>query len=410
MFFSPVEGAPDVARSLAARRGWRQRRRGGAERGGAADARRVPSSTAQIDLALSHDPDDATALYVSSCLDIENGDLEEAATRTARLATTPTGSDYARVLAVLIRLRRVNAREPLREALVEAWKRAGRPDLGALPLPGLADLGESLDAFPVLTEEREALLTPGEKLLFLWGQADKSKRLDLAIAAAAQPRQNPLVVNLEVLSELASLALFYSARAASAEDAARRVGKATVESDPGNGDFRLAAWLATGSSNEPFTRDDMDLLEDALARPRFEIPRTELLEELRALAHRWAPEHAGVWGAAASMGLGNAAALLWHRSDVTNWGSPPSAAVRSRASKVLLGMGEPTVSLANDPRLHDRERPRIEGCQAERRPGYRIRRSEPLGSVPGLASRGDCPAQKRLGTWPFAARWREWTP
>jgi hypothetical protein len=99
----------------------------------------------------------------------------------------------------LIERRRGQRDEPLREAVVLAWKEAGRPDLGAKPMLRASESwGELL---PQFDSQARARLTAGERFVFdNASPATSSAYVEAAIRAAADAEKSPVVVNLDPVS------------------------------------------------------------------------------------------------------------------------------------------------------------------------------------------------------------------
>jgi hypothetical protein len=357
----------------------------------------------QLAPLISRQVPEAGALFVAACIEIEEGNLDAATAHVAQLATSPASSGHASVLAALIDRRRRDGKEPLRLATIEAWKAAGRPDLGSHPLPGL-DLSDSaLEAIPPITPEQSTTMTPGDKLLFITGPSTTATRLESAIAATADSASNRPVVNYEVLVELALQAPFTPERAPSAMDGVRKAGDALVRSDPDNGYFQVAAWLASGSPQRGLSIDDLDALERAVAKPRFEYPRAVFLAQLRAMARRWDPLHADMRAVAAGLAGGNAVSVLWLDD------SPQGKALRAGVSSLLRSIGS---RLEASPTILDRMLAlalQAKGAKLSGDPALQASTKGRFDEFRAWYNEGTA-AQKRLGNWPFAAAWREWTP
>jgi hypothetical protein len=359
------------------------------------------AALAAADAILAKDPGDRGALFVAACAAIESGDLDRASTYTTRLEQRQRDPHVA-VLRKLIERRRGRTLEPLREDVILAWKEAGRPDLGAKPMLHASESwGELL---PKIDREARARLTSGERFMFENGNpATSSAYVEAAIRAAADAEKNPTVVNLEVLGALTPFAEVAGVDRRAASDAAAHAGRIVASADPHNGYMALAALLAAAPGDVPFSAADLAVIEGALQKPRFEYPRDESLAQLREVAARVDPPHGNLraWSAA----LGNSVPLfrVWQRAEAVK-----EAELRVRAGRVLQQIGA---------------RLRVAGAMLDKNLSFAL-------EVKGAVLRGDATAveaakadqarwwqlqqagevaRKRMGNWPFAAAWREWT-
>ncbi|HSN92315.1 MAG TPA: hypothetical protein VLS93_13880 [Anaeromyxobacteraceae bacterium] len=365
------------------------------------------AARARIDAALAEGPDDVAALFVAACIAIESGRLDDASTYASRLARRSPAPPQATVVKALVQRRREHPGEPLREAVAEAWRVAGRPDLSG-GLPGLERLRESSELVPQLARERLPALGPGEKLLFD-RPPDEVDRLRAVFAAARRPERNPLVVNLELLGELAYLAPNAGSDATRATEAAARVGQVVTAADPGNGYLRIAWWLAAAPETQPLSEADLDLLEREAARPRFGYPRREMLGQLRVMAHRVDPDHADMRATLAALGAPVAMFVLWKRAEVTRRDGASGVRTSARAAGALAAVGR---RLGESRAILDR----MVGAKLERTGALLGGDAEAIAATnartDALAAWREeaVAAEERLGLWPFASSWREWDP
>jgi len=144
----------------------------------------------EADAILSKRPDHPGALFVAACAALEAGDLDAAAYHTKRLQARSPVPPQAVILGVLVERRRVQPFEKLRDALVQSWKLADRPNLEANPLlPDLESWGRILP--PIPRQIRDSLM-PGERLLFdHGGSGDSPEYVALALEAGSYPRRTP---------------------------------------------------------------------------------------------------------------------------------------------------------------------------------------------------------------------------
>lgn len=354
----------------------------------------------EVEAALATDPTDAAALFVAACLELEAGDPEAAEARAMELANARP-VDHVKVLLTLARRQRNVPDDSLRDAVVLAWKLAGKPDLSGEELPGL---DESL-WFDLRTPERGlAEAEPGVR--FLFGPLDGPRRKADAFVASLHPEQNPVSLNHELLD------FFHRSEGAlDAEEAAAvaRLGRALVAAEPGNGYWELAAWSAAGPGDAPLVPPDLERLEHAAAQPRFELPRAALMGELRELARRFDPEHAACRAGMAGLQLGTPYLALQMRLKATTWAGRDGAKRKQRAGRVAMAIGR---RLAASRTFLER----LVGLslveQGARLTGDTrgIARAEAESKAARDWYHRAMDASKRAGRWPFSAMCREWSP
>jgi hypothetical protein len=303
----------------------------------------------------------------------------------------------AAVLRQLIARRAARAHEPIEEALVEAWKRAGRPDLRSSPL--LAGFDEEL-VIPKLPPDVIAKMTDPERLVFAY--SDNSKRFTLAVRVAEHPERNPLVVNLDVLEAVAPYEPLPLERREEAKRVAARAGEIVRSIDPANGYLVFAAWLASGSGDSAMTAADLAALETAVTQPRFEVPRRELHEQLRVLARRFDPVDGDLRARSAALGIPVPLYRLWQRADATQ-----DPVLRKRAGALLTSAAK---RLACAGTMLERMLGMSLAGRGAALMGNEVDRS----AIRAIHERFQqtmkqmTDGQKKLGTWPFASPWREW--
>ncbi len=359
----------------------------------------VAAARSEIEAALARNPADASGLFAAACFALESTGLGAAKDYLARLKQLSPTPPQAEVLEALISRRAREPFEPIEDALAKAWKRAGRPDLTKSPLIAPLD-SWSEGVIPPLETAALNRMTAADRLLFASdGAAD---RLRLALVAAGQPEQNPLVVNLDILEAVAPYEPLPAEARADARRAAARVGRVVAKIDLANGYLGVAAWLASSASDDAMSSADLTLLEAAVARPRFEVPRRDLLEQLRVLATRFDPTYGELRARSAAMGLPVPLYRLRQRAEATR-----DVALRRRAGALLTRVAERLacsgtmlermlgVSLAGKGAALSDDATRRERIRAE---VTRIQAS----------MRAMTEAQKQLGLWPFAGPWRNW--
>jgi hypothetical protein len=342
---------------------------------------------------LAKDSADARALFVRACLELETegpGAAEPFVSTMEGLAPPPP---QAVVLRRLLSRRTAAPSERVDDALAEAWKAVGRPDLSAVPLLPSRDSWAE-DIIPPLPAKSVAL--PQALLVFSWHKPPE--RLKIALQASADAENNPLAVNLEILGVVTA-----ETEARATEELtqiAARVGRAASATDASNGYLDLAAWLAHGPKTEPITGNDLSVLEGAIAKPRFEVPRRALFEELRRLAERIDPEFADLRARTAAVGTPVPVFRLWQRTEATK-----DEQARRRAARVMVKVAG---------------RLACSGTVLERLLAAALsERSAEILKSPELAearraqeafwawSNAMRKAQTQLGTWPFAASLRD---
>lgn len=359
------------------------------------------AARAEVEAALAKDPKDPTALLVAACVELEGGKLEAAEARTRELAAVWDGPQ-PKVLLALVQRRRERPAESLRDALAPAWKAAGRPDVGAKPLPGIDELWAATPE--ELTPEPRAAMTPGER--FLFGPIGISRRAPDAVAASVHPEENSRTLNHELLG------FYFRSEGppdAEAAVAVERVGRALVSSDPANGYWELAAWSAAAPGDAPLALSDLDRLERAASRPGFEFPRALLLVELRELARRFDPEHGACRAGLAGLGLGAPLIALQMRVKATTWSGPDGARRKQRVAKVTMAIGR---ELAGSRTFLERLVGFTLVVHGARLTGDS--RIVAKAQADAKAARDwyhhAMDASKRAGQWPFSAMCREWSP
>ena len=355
------------------------------------------SARAEIDGVLAKAPQDPSALFAAACFALETTGPTAAREYASRLKRNARPPPQAAVLDELLSRRERAPFEPIEDAVVAAWKKAGRPDLASTPLL------ERLEGSSVIPAPDPATLrrmSAAERLIFAYENADE--RLQAALRAADHPELNPLVVNLEILQTVAPYESLPSAAVGDAKRAAERVGSAVAKTDPSNGYFVVAAWLASGAAQDPMSASDLSLLEAAAERPRFEVPRRELIEQLRVLARRFDPKYGELRARSAAMAAPVPLFRLWQRADATT-----DASLRRRAGAILSRLA---ARLACSGTMLERMLGISLAGKGAALVGDEGRREAIRAGQSRLqaANRSMTEAQKQLGVWPFAGPWRDW--
>jgi hypothetical protein len=355
----------------------------------------VSSARSETSAVLTKTPGDAAALFVRACIELETLGPPAAEPYVASLERLSPRPSEPAVLRRLLSRRSANAREPIQEALVEAWKSAGNPDLSDNGL-----LGDLDAAIPALARAVVAKMTAPERLLFAYSA--NAERFTLAVAAAEHPELNPLVVNLNILEAVAPCEPLPLERREEAKRVAARVGDIVRSVDPANGYLSFAAWLGSGSGDSAITAAELAALETGVVKPRFEVPRRELHEQLRVLARRFDPADGDLRARSAAMGIPVPLYRLWQRADATQ-----DPVLRKRAGALLTSTAK---RLACSGTMLERMLGMSLAARGAALTGNEAERS----AIRAMHERFQhtmkqmTDGQKKLGIWPFASPWREW--
>jgi hypothetical protein len=363
----------------------------------------IAPARAEIEAVLAKSPTDGAALFAAACLALESNNPSSAVPYVSRLERLTPAPPHARVLRALTSRRQRHPQERIDDAVVEAWKEAGRPDLAASPLlPPLESFGAVI---PEIDAEVRNRMSPAERLLFAHdGPATRNDFLKLVLEAAATAEKNLLVVNIEILGALTPFEPIPEEFRSEARRAASRIAPVVAAGDHANGYLEVAGWLASGPGNAPLSGGDLALLERAVTKPRFEFPRREMLAQMEQMATRLDPKYGVMRARRAALGAPVPLMRLSLRAEAT--GDP---ALRRRAGDLLtavakrlessgtmlermvsLSLASKGAKLGGDERLLAKARADFDRSRA---------------SMNSMTE-----GQKKLGTWPFAAPWREWDP
>src|SRR6266568_2836212 len=359
------------------------------------DARAARAETIAV---LTKAPADGPALFVRACLELETTGPAAAEPYAARLEQVASSPPQAAVLRQLLSRRTTTPAEPIEDALAEAWKAAGRPDLRTSPLLPEVD---GWHVIPKVEPQVLKRMAAPERLLFAYGD-NAQDRFRAAALAADRPERNPLVVNLDILEAVAPYEPLPVEYQKVAKQVAMRVVPVVSVTDPANGYLTVAAWLASGSADSSMTGDDLALLEDAVARPRFELPRRELLEQLRTLANHLEPRYGDLWACSAALGSPLPVNRLSQRAESTR-----DPALRKRAGLLVSAVGKRLVCAGTLLERMFAVALASKGAKlAENGAAMEAIRADVDRSQAAMRSMTD--GKKMLGTWPFAHPWREW--
>jgi hypothetical protein len=363
----------------------------------------VAPAGAEIEAVLAKSPTDGSALFTAACFALESSNPSSAAPYVSRLERLSPAPPHARILEALISRRQRHPRERIDDAVVEAWKEAGRPDLAASPLlPPLESFGAVIPDIDAGVRKR---MTPAERLLFAYdGPATGSDFLKLAFEAAGTAEKNPLVVNIEILGALTPFEPMPKEFRAEAHRVAIRLAPVVAAGDRSNGYLDVAGWLASGPGDAPLSGNDLALLEKAVSQPRFELPRREMLAQMEEMATRLDAKYGLMRARRAALGAPVPLMRLSQRAEATQ-----DPALRRRAGDLLSAVAKRlessgtmlermlSLSLASKGAKLGGDERRLAAIRED------IDRSR-------AAMNAMTEAQKQLGTWPFAASWREWDP
>lgn len=336
-------------------------------------------------------PDDVTARLVATCAALEAGKLRAANDLLAPLERQTPPPRRALVLRRLLERRIRAPGEPFMRALALAWNQAGRPDLASdEPLLDAAS--------PAPGPDRRRALGAASLLLFdTLNTADE--RAAAALAASQELTGAPVVVALQILGSLSFVEC--PADAAQRNAAVGRSLETARHALPRNGYVEAAgllAWCPRRLSSAEIAR-----LEEAGARPEFGYPRQEAFDQLLQLAERIDRPNARRRAISAWLALDIAGVQL--RALVE---AEPDPDLRRRASRAMERIGWRFVdgtawlerlmglSLAQAAAGSPQDASRTASSQ----------RSETQRDL----YRAWSESKNRLGRWPFAAEWREWTP
>ena len=357
-------------------------------------------------------PDDGEGLLVLGCLELEAGHLDLAERAAARLAAIEPRAGEGKVLQALVARRRASPREPTYDALAEAWKAAGRPDLGARgPLARLAAPPAGAAVPPAPSAAALAGLTPVEA--FLLGGLDNPRRpvsaetarlaqtggwLEArraqALALAGRPPPRPVALDLALLGTVEPGA------------ARERVRAALSKALPDNGYFAVAAVAAAPLGRDPLVITEVAALEKAVARPRLTPPRVVLHEALLAAAARLDARLAPAFAREALPTVTPpAAALVALGARVLATQDP---ALRARAARAL---GRAAATLGRDPTVEGRQIGALLARSAAEARGEGAAGQAVLDRFEAWRLQAVAAAQAlREERWPLASLRREWRP
>ncbi|RKG75319.1 hypothetical protein D7W79_20625 [Corallococcus exercitus] len=213
---------------------------------------------------LEQAPHHPGALKVQTCVLLELGALDEAARTVTRLQSLTPDEPEVAVLAALVEQRRQTPTPDWREALVQAWKRVGRPDL------------KDAERFPQPLPDRESFVDT------VWKRTQSVEaRFTAALAdTASDAQQQWLADHLPGLDApdllLAAHEYFRpSPDAAALNDVRRKVRESLrrklepLNAGASTSEGPLLLLLGESAKDAPLTREDIQALERIAALPRY---------------------------------------------------------------------------------------------------------------------------------------------
>ncbi|BDG06613.1 hypothetical protein AMOR_56090 [Anaeromyxobacter oryzae] len=278
--------------------------------------------------------------------------------------------------------------------LALAWRDAGRPDLAGAD-PGVADAPQT--ALPALPTS--VSLTAAERLLIAPPDGADEQRA-LALASAAEADRNALVANLQVLGMLGMQTC--PADPSEQRRAVARAVEAAARSVPGNGFVTVAGWLA--GCPKRLDPDGVALLAKAAASSEFRYPRERAFREIQAISERADRANARVRAISAWLALDVPLMRLVALAEAIE-----DAQTRRAAGRAIAAIGFRMMD--GDAWLE-----RLQGATLAQK-GARLAEDEGETARVGARVEAERAAYaewsatiRSMGTWPFAAAWREWTP
>jgi hypothetical protein len=237
-----------------------------------------------------------------------------------------------------------------------------------------------------------------DRLLFNLPAVER-ERAATAVAASKALAAAPAVAALEILGALSYLEC--PADPAERNAAADRAVAMARESFHGNGYVELAGLIARCPRR--LTSADVARLEEAAGRPEFTYPRKAAFEQILHRAERIDPPNArrraiSAWLALDVAGMQLRAMLEQTDPDLRRRAVPAVERIGWRLADgeawleklIGLSLAQAAASMSPD----------------DPRPTSFWQRSD----VPRELYRAWSESKSRLGRWPFAAEWREWTP
>jgi len=335
-------------------------------------------------------PTDITARLLAACAAIETGALGQANGHLRALEGLECVPPRAVVLRALLERRIREPKEAMMKALAAAWSKAGRPDLRE---------DESPLAWtpPAIGWTRQ--LSPAERLLFEMPERE-DERLAVALAASREGKAAPPVAHWQVLGALTHLEC--PCEPAQVNAAVERSFEIVKASEPQNGYSELAEMLA--KCPRVLGARELDRLEAALRQPLFEYPRAQAFEEILLLARGLAPAPERPRAISAWLALDLGAFRLGELGEAQT-----DSLLRRRAGRVMEQVG---LRLARGTAWLDRHM----GVSLAQR-GAKLAGDEAhLAEVKAWSEEQRAAYQAwsvpkyQMGSWPFSAEWKEWTP
>jgi hypothetical protein len=228
-------------------------------------------------LASSPDSGSPAALFVLTCIELEEGHTDAASHALARLRTVEPHAPETLVLTQLAEERRRSPHGAWTDALVSAWNSADRPHRtdGALLAASARQPPVSAEALAAVGDTPDAFL-----LAFARSEAEPGRLLDSALSVASVAHE-PYAAQLVALTVLSSDKLA-EAKRATAQAAARQLLGQLSAAHRENGYLAMGVVLGVPPVvADPLSASQVAGIEDAVKRPAFELPIRPLFVAFR---------------------------------------------------------------------------------------------------------------------------------
>lgn len=287
-------------------------------------------------------PDDAAELYVRACVQLELGNLPAALESAKRLRALAPDSIEGPLTEALISRRKTRPRERWTDSAAHAWTVTGRPRSYVEPLLELPKVERELSPGQLASVSG----TPDELLIRAsWRKQVDGPLLELAFREAARKDNEPAVLWIAA-AVLLDAAPADPLRGKAMAEAKRALGRLAIH-DPGDGYAAAGEVLLDTPDDAPLSGGELDALEKALERKRFELPIRSLFQGVRAAFLKVDAVQANSRAFAASSADFGAAVHLKLRKRLGATAQPDSV----RVAELLTRAGE---RLSAGPSLLDR--------------------------------------------------------
>jgi hypothetical protein len=376
----------------------------------------LPEARAHAAAALAKDPGDGAALFVTACVEIEEGHFPAAGALAAKLAAVDPRPPEAEVIRLLAERRRSRPSERMEESLSAAWKAAGRPDVGKAGLVQQLREGvpEGVTVLPPL-DPIEVSKRPAADVILLsqlvapllrewkdqrpandvleahvkWMGAQAAK----ALALPGAPDSNSVALNACVLRWLDD------------PEGRQRIKAALALAMPDNGLPGLAVALDGTVDAASLTGPELDAIAAATSQSKFGWPyRAINAEHARAVrpldsahAELLARELTGRCGPISLVPI-----TLAHRAEATR-----DPALRIRASAVTEAVGR---RMAESGTLLDVMIGYVLKRSAAKQRGDLEREAKDENAEKWRVKLTTASSAAAVYSWPLASLWRQWDP